>query len=156
MAKLKRQRKYKLKLVDESRLIDLGSVTLTRFRAALFIILFCGIFVLIGIGIVWLTPIKKRLPGYMPPEQRAQTENAYLKVDSLEQLYRVHQAYLDNLIKLIDTDRLPDVADTVGDAIPLMPDSLMVSSEVEREFMKKMEEAGYIITVTNDYNDSDR
>lgn len=89
----------------------------------------------------------------MPPEQRAKTEESYLKVDSLQELYKVHQAYLDNLVKVLDTDRAPEIPDTVGNPLPFMPDSLIVSSEIELMFLKKMEEAGYIITLNEDYTE---
>lgn len=143
--------KYKVKLFDEAHLVDRGGFTVTWVRVIAVSILIMGIFIFIGIGIVWFTPVKKKLPGYMPPDQRARTEEACMKVDSLQELYKVHQAYLDNLIKVLDTERNPDIVDTVGSALPLVPDSLMVSSEIEKEFMKKMEEAGYVITVNKDY-----
>ena len=153
---MKRRSRLKVKFFDEAHLVDRGGFTVTWLRVALATLVVMGIFILIGIGIVWFTPVKKKLPGYMPPAQRARTEQAYLKVDSLEELYKVHQAYLDNLVKVLDTDRRPDFIDTLDNALPLVPDSLMVSSEIEREFMKKMEEAGYIITVNQDYKDNDQ
>lgn len=145
---------YKVKIIDESRLVEKGAFSLTRTRVVLTML--CGmlVFIGIGIGIVCLTPVKKLLPGYMKPDQRVRTEEAFMKVDSLQQLYRVQQAYLDNLVKVLDTDRQPDLPDTARAALPLIPDSLMVSSEIEREFMKKMEEAGYVITINQDYEES--
>lgn len=148
---MKKKQKFKVKIYDEAHLVDRGGFTVTWVRVALAALIGCGLFVMIGVGIVWFTPVKKRLPGYMPPAQRAMTEEAYLRVDSMQELYRVHQAYLENLVKILDTDREPDLPDTLGLAMPLMPDSLMVSSEIEREFMRKMEEAGYIIAITEGY-----
>lgn len=145
--------KYKVKIYDEAHLVDRGGFSLTWPRVILFSLFFMVFFIAIGMGIVWFTPIKNRLPGYLRNEERIKTEEAYLKVDSIEQLYTVHQAYLDNLVKILNVDRNPDVADTVARALPLIPDSIMVSSEIEREFMKKMEEAGYIITINQEYED---
>ena len=145
--------KYKIKIYDEAHLVDHGEISVSWVKFSIVAVLAVAFFMLIGVGIVWYTPLKKKLPGYMPPEQRAKTEESYLKVDSIAQLYTVHQAYLDNLVKILDTDRNPDLPDTVLRALPLMPDSLLVSSEIEREFMKKMEEAGYIIAVKNDYKE---
>lgn len=151
---MKNRRKYKVRIVDEAHLVDKGGFSLTWPRMMFVVLGVLVVFVLLGIGIVCLTPVKKLLPGYMRPDQRVRTEEAYLKVDSLEELYKVHQAYLDNLVKVLDTDREPDIPDTVGAALPMIPDSLMVSSEIEKEFMKKMEEAGYIITINRDYEDA--
>lgn len=150
---MKRRAKWKVRLIDEAHLVDRGSFTITGWRVGLATFCIVVFFVLVGVGIVWFTPVKKRLPGYMPPEQRARTEEAYLRVDSLRQLYMVQQAYIDNLVRVLDTDRVPEKADTTNGALPLMPDSLLVSSEIEREFMKKMEEAGYVVTINREYED---
>lgn len=151
---MKNKPKYKVRIFDEAHLVEKGSFSLTWPRIILATLAVMVVFIAIGVGIICFTPAKKLLPGYMRPDQRVRTEDAYLKVDSLRELYRVHQAYLDNLLKLLDTDREPGVPDTAGMALPLIPDSLMVSSEIEKEFMKKMEEAGYIITINQDYEDS--
>lgn len=150
---MKRRHRYSIKIYDEAHLVDRGSITITWPRVVICCLIVVAVFVGIGIGIVWFTPLKGNLPGYLQTEQRAKTEDAYLKVDSLQHIYKVHQAYLDNLIKLLDEDRNPDVADTVARALPLLPDSIMVSSEVEKEFMKKMEEAGYVVAITEEYKE---
>lgn len=151
---MKRKAKYRVRIVDESHLVDKGGFSLTWPGIVAAIVGLFIFFTALGIGIVYFTPVKKLLPGYMQSGLRLRTEEAYLKVDSLQELYTVHQAYLDNLVKVLDTDRQPDIPDTLGEALPLLPDSLMVSSEIEREFMKKMEEAGYIITITEDYEET--
>lgn len=152
---MKRRPRYKFRIYDEAHLVDRGGFSLSWFGMVASLVGIVVLFTAIGLGIVFFTPIKRWLPGYMRNDQRLRTEEAYLKVDSLQQLYTVHQAYLDNLVKVLDTDREPDIPDTVGSAMPLIPDSLMVSSEIELQFMKKMEEAGYIIAITEEYNDSE-
>ena len=147
----RRKPKYKITIYDETHLTDRGSFSLSRARILIGFIAVLIIFIAIGLVIVRFSPIKKWLPGYLGAEERLRTEEAFLKTDSLEELYILHQAYLDNIVKLLDTDREPDVPDTTANALPLMPDSIMVSSEIEREFIKKMEEAGYIIAITKDY-----
>ena len=79
----------------------------------------------------------------MPPEERSKTEEAYLRADSLQMLYDVHQAYLENLIKIMDPTRKPDKPDTTRHAWRLEPDSLSAASEIEKEFVRRMEKAGY-------------
>lgn len=152
---MKNRHKYKVRIYDEAHLVEKGGFSLTWPRLILAFLTVFIVFSAIGISIVCFTPIRKLLPGYLQPDQRVKTEEAYLRIDSLQELYKVHQAYIDNLVKVLDTDREPDVPDTVGLALPMIPDSLMVSSEIEREFMKKMEEAGYIIAITEDYEERD-
>ena len=152
---MKKKHRYKVRIEDEAHLVEKGSFYLTWPRVIGMTVAVAIILFALGFGIIYFTPLKKILPGYMRPDQRGRTEEAYLKVDSLQELYKIHQAYLDNLVKVLNTDRKPDLPDTVGAALPMMPDSLMVSSEIEREFMKKMEQAGYIVTITEDYEESE-
>ena len=152
---MKGKPKYRVKIYDEAHLVDRGSFSVSWLKVSLAALLFMELFIGIGIGIVWFTPLQKKLPGYMPPEQRAKTEETYLRVDSLHELYKMHQAYLDNIVKVLDADRAPDVPDTIGAPLSVIPDSLLVSSEIELKFLKKMEEAGYIITLNEDYTDED-
>lgn len=153
---MKKRPRYKLKIYDEAHLIEKGGISLTWPRIIGITLGIALFFIAIGIGIVWFTPIKNGLPGYLRTDQRLQTEEALLRTDSLEQLYTIHQAYLDNLVKVLDPDREPDLPDTAARAIPLIPDSIMVSSEIEREFIKKMEEAGYIITINKEYEETEQ
>lgn len=152
---MRRRPKYKVKIYDEAHLVDRGGFSLTWPRVILFSLILILIFGGMGVALVWFTPLKNKLPGYLRTEERVKTEQAILRMDSIEQLYTVHQAYLDNLVKVLDTDREPDVPDTVARALPLIPDSIMVSSEIEKEFLKRMEEAGYIIAITKDYEENE-
>lgn len=79
----------------------------------------------------------------MPAEERSRTEDAYLKADSLQMLFDVHQDYIENILKIMDPDREPDIPDSTANAWRLSPDSLSAASEIEKEFIKRMEKAGY-------------
>lgn len=148
--RIKKGSKYKLKIYDEAHLIDRGGFSLSWWKLTLFGLVFIAFFIAVGIGIVWFTPIKKRLPGYMVPEQRDRTEEAFLRVDSLHKLYAINQAYMENLMKVLDTERDPDMPDTLNGAIPFIPESLLEASEAEKEFVRKMAAAGYIVELPND------
>lgn len=135
--------RYRARIYDEAHLIDRGSFRISWFRVLFGVLLLVGIGIAIGFSIVWYSPIKKQLPGYMPPDERSKTEEAYLRADSLQMLYDVHQAYLENLLQVMDPNRMPDERDTTTNAWRLEPDSLSAASEIEREFVKRMGEAGY-------------
>lgn len=140
---MKRRSRIRVKFYDEAHLIDRGGFRITWWGVALTAILFMGVFILIGMAIIWYSPIKRNLPGYMAPAQRAKTEVATLKVDSIQALYNVHQAYFENLMKVLNTDRHPDKIDTTGTAYAFTPDSLMGTTPIEQEFIKKMKQRGY-------------
>ena len=135
--------KYRVRIYDEAHLVDRGGFRISWFRVLFMILFLVAVGAAIGFSIVWYSPIKQQLPGYMPPEERSKTEEAYLRADSLQMLYDVHQAYLENLIKIMDPTRKPDNPDTTQHAWRLEPDSLSAASEIEKEFVRRMEKAGY-------------
>lgn len=150
---MRRRRKYKVKIYDEAHLEDRGEFSLSWWRVLPVVLAFAVIFIFIGVGIVWFTPVKKKLPGYMKTDQRARTEEAYTRVDSLEQLYTLHQAYLDNLLEVLNSNRDPETYDTTAVVLLSNSDTLKVASEIEKQFFKRMEEAGYITSIQPQNND---
>lgn len=135
--------KYRVRIYDEAHLIDRGGFRFTWWRLAAAISLILIIGILIGFSIVWFSPIKRQLPGYLQTEQRSLTEDAYLKVDSLMVLHEVQQEYLQRLLKVLDNEREPDIPDSTDNARPLEPDSLAAASAIEKEFVKRMQQRGY-------------
>lgn len=89
----------------------------------------------VATGLIMLTPLRQLLPGYMRDEQRMQTEQAMMRVDSLTEEYKGNDAYVKNLLEVFNTGRTP------GDASKNMPspaystDSLMQASDRERKFV---------------------
>ena len=143
---MRRKKDLRLKLYDENHLVERGSIKFTWFRFALLCVAFAAIFVGIGMGIIWFTPVKNNLPGYMPVQQRSHTEEAVIQLDSLEAVYKINQAYIDNIATILDPERPATVAeDTLSSALPIEIDSLLLPSEIELEFVRKMENAGYVI-----------
>lgn len=135
--------KYRVRIYDEAHLIDRGGFRISWFRVLIAVLFLVGVGAVIGFCIVWYSPIKQQLPGYMPADERSKTEEAYIKVDSLQMLYDVHQEYLENLLKVMDPNREPDAPDTTSNAWRLEPDSLSAASEIEKEFVRRMQQAGY-------------
>lgn len=135
--------RYRVSIYDEAHLIDKGSFGISWFRILIAVFFLVLLGAAIGFSIVWYSPIKKQLPGYMPADERTKTEEAYIKVDSLQMLYDIHQEYLENLLKMMNPDRNPDAADTTSNAWRLEPDSLSAASEIELEFIRRMQKAGY-------------
>ena len=143
---MRKKSRLKLKLYDENHLIDRGEIRFSWLRVGLLTLAFGIFFICAGMAIVWFTPIKNQLPGYMPVEQRSDTEIAVLKLDSLEAIYKINQDYIDNLATILDPDHEPRVtADTISPAVRIELDSLLLPSEIELEFIRKMEDAGYVI-----------
>ena len=147
--------KYRVRIYDEAHLIDRGGFRISWFRIISVMFFLVALGAAIGFSVVWYSPIKKQLPGYMPADERTKTEEAYIRVDSLQMLYEVNQAYLDNLLKIMDPTREPDPQDTTSNAWRLEPDSLSAASAIEKEFVKRMRQAGYKTTASGDSLHSD-
>lgn len=135
------RRKYRLIIEDESHLKQVMS---RRFNiwilsaVAFFIIIVC--FIIAGL-IISSTPLRTLLPGYMKQSQRSETEESIMRLDSLMTAYEINQKYIDNFLRVIDTDR------PSGDSAMLAPasrdlssDSLMGRSERENRFISEMED----------------
>lgn len=102
------------------------------FLAVMF--LFAGIFII-------ATPLKTLLPGYMKQQERTATEENILRLDSIQAVYETNQAYIENFVKALDTERIPnDSILMVGETRELSSDSLLPASPLERKFVNAMEE----------------
>ncbi len=138
---MKRHPKYLLKLEDESRLSCIFNIKLTRFGMWAAGILFLAVmFLFAGIFII-ATPLKTLLPGYMKQQERTATEENILRLDSIQAVYETNQAYIENFVKALDTERIPnDSILMVGETRELSSDSLLPASPLERKFVNAMEE----------------
>ncbi|MDE5807808.1 MAG: M23 family metallopeptidase, partial [Muribaculaceae bacterium] len=98
--------------------------------------------VVAGSFIVMLTPLHTLLPGYLKENQRSATEENLLRLDSLRNVYETNQRFIDNYLRITDTDRFP-LDSTIlnkADSLPKITDSLMLPSKRESMFVAKMEE----------------
>lgn len=92
-------------------------------------------------AIVMLTPLRTLLPGYMKESQRSATEEGLLRLDSLMDAYEEKSAYIDNFLRVTDTDRIPgDSSMMTPTERELTPDSLLTASNRERKFVSQMAE----------------
>lgn len=136
-----RLRKYRLTIVDAGRLHRVWSVRISRLRLVCTAVLCAALLMGIGAAAVFLTPIKRQVPGYMTGEERRQVTASLSRLDTLSLVLASNQAYLSNVMKLMDTERQPaDSAQASAGVKPLPLDSLKTASPAEREFVAMMEE----------------
>lgn len=97
--------------------------------------------VFFGCFIVLLTPLHTLLPGYLKENQRSATEENLMRLDSLGNVYETHQRYIDNFLRITDTERIPgDSVLMKGDSVLSNRDTLLPPSSRERKFVARMEE----------------
>ena len=133
---MKPRRKLRLKLYDEARLTEKWGIRFswTGFVAVSLIIM-CAC-VGIGIGIVWFTPLKVRLPGYMEESQRTASADMLLHLDSLIDINEKNQRFLDNIAAVLEPDKTP--ADTAKSNYRhglFTPEELADASEKEIQYV---------------------
>lgn len=138
---MKGHKKFKIIIEDESRLQNVASWSLSPAKIALLIALAIILMLVVGYLFVLLTPAKNLIPGYFRASQRAATEQALLRADSLMDNWRRNEIYLQNLRQVFDIQRLPsDSLNASRNTESFSPDSLMPASAEEQRFAKMMQD----------------
>lgn len=138
---MKKKRKYRIIIEDESHLSTLAETRLSRSALAGVAAGVLAVCVSIAVIIIMFTPLRTLLPGYMNNSQRVATEDNLMRLDSLSEEYSTNQAYIDNCLKVLDENRVP--SDSSAEAMltrGLIPDSLTGASAIEAAFVSRMEE----------------
>lgn len=138
---MKPQTKYKITIEDESHLTEVASrrFTLVGFCVTMGVILLLSL-ILAGL-IISSTPLRTLLPGYLKESERSATEEGLMRLDSLMEVYEKNQAYIDNIMRVTDTERTS--SDSTGITRPermSVTDSLIGPSKQEQRFVNQMEE----------------
>lgn len=140
---MRRHRAFRLTIDDATRLERVASVRLTPAQMVALGVALLTAMIIAGSLLVMLTPIKRLMPGFMNPDQRAQTEERLLRLDSLTRITQMRDAWLANVLRVLDADRLDSpaqVRDTIDRDWTIEPDSLIGSSPRERRFVASMRE----------------
>ena len=138
---MKPRRIIKLTLSDESRLQQIGSVTITPLKGIVACLVVMLTILAVGFLLVLLTPLKTLIPGYFRESERAATEQALLRVDSIREAYRRNEAYVANIHERLNTTRAPKAAQSSASAPrPIAADSLLPPSAAETSFARVMQE----------------
>lgn len=136
------RKKYRLVLEDESHLEKLGE---WKFSAPALFGLAMGLIalsIIIGFVFVLLTPAKQLIPGYYRPSQRAASEAALMRVDSIKDALDINNRYIENILYALDTERgaKSDSSIITTSAPVLSSDSLLPASKEETRFVHMMQE----------------
>lgn len=134
-------KRLRIRLDDEAHLQSIADFSLSRGAVATIIAASVAVFLFLAAVIIMVTPVRTLLPGYMKQQQRSATEDNLLRLDSLRAEYEINQRYIDNFLRVADTDRIPaDTAEMSAAPLSLTPDSLLIPSPRENKFVGMMEE----------------
>ncbi len=147
---MKRRPRYKISIEDESRL-----ETKAAFSASPLRWLFLGgvavlSIMVLGVFVVFLSPLRMLLPGYLKESERAETEMQLLRLDSIRMAYEANASFLNNIIRVISPTTLAGASDgaTVPESITAETDTipksmrtpLLSASKEEERFSAMMRE----------------
>lgn len=91
--------------------------------------------------LLFYSPLKKLMPGYVSPDVRHQIVESSLRIDSLSNAVRRHQLYVMNLQDILRGEVRIDSVSTIDSLTILRSEHLMERSEREKEFSRNYEEA---------------
>lgn len=133
--------RYRLTFVNENTFNNVWSLKLSRLKVWLLTATVIAGIVCIVATIMVATPLSSLLPGYMKPQERHEQIIAGLRIDSIAARMEINNAYIDNLAAILNDDIALDSAALTDKATrPISPDSLLPTSERERNFVKQWEE----------------
>ena len=146
---MKALKKYRVSIEDESRLRQIVSVSVRPYvlwtaGTAVFVLLLT-----IAGMLIMATPLRTLLPGYLKQDERTAAEQGLLRLDSIRDAYSLNSQYIDNILTVLDTDRIPtDSIQKTTTPNELPPDSLLPASPREREFINEIKSRDkYNITI---------
>lgn len=116
-----------------------------RFTVSRFGILLCMLVAIVLVATIttvmlFYSPLKRYMPGYVNPEQRVLLLEASQRVDSLYETVQRHQLYVMNLQGILKGEIKVDSVSSIDSLTVLRSTDLMERTEREAEFVRNYEE----------------
>ena len=128
---------YRLDFIAENTFNRVWSVRMTRARAFWALAGAVAAVAALIFVILAYTPLRGLLPGSLRGDLRAQYLEASLRLDSLENVTRTNQNYLQNIVAILKDEHPDQAAPVASEAVRQLSDSLLRASEAEREFVRR-------------------
>ena len=97
---------------------------------------------ILGAFLLFITPARTLLPGYLKDSERAATEEQLMRLDSLQTICRMNEDFLTNIMTVLNTDREAIAVKhiEISDSVDFFSDSIMPTSQEEINFVAMMRE----------------
>lgn len=132
--------KYRISVINENTLEEVWKIKASMFTGAILFLMVAFLLITITSVIIITTPIRYYLPGYLDVEIREKAVRAAIKIDSLEQAVRSHDAYVYNIRQILAGTLNVDSVTQVDSVYISEEDPILEKSEREKEFVTKYEE----------------
>lgn len=94
----------------------------------------------ITVLLLFYSPLKQLMPGYVSPDVRRQIVESSLRIDSLSDAVQRHRLYVMNIQDLLRGEVKIDSVNTIDSLTILRSEDLMKRTDREKEFARKYEE----------------
>lgn len=139
-SQFKTPKRFRLMFVNDNTFNSVWEIKMSQTRVVISIIAIIVAIIGILTALFMYTPIRTLLPGYLEGDLRQQYQNATMRIDSLTTSMNIHNAYLDNIVDImnddIDTATVKHQALTSTTSI----DSIIGASEQENQFARQFKE----------------
>ena len=115
-------------------------IVTSQFVLSLYILAIVCIVATFTTLMLFYSPLKTLMPGYISPDVRRQMVESALRLDSLSEAVQRHQLYVMNIQDILRGDVRVDSVSTIDSLTMLRSEDLMESTEREQEFARKYEE----------------
>ena len=112
----------------------------SRFFISLYILALTLVVAGVTTLLLFYSPLKKLMPGYVSPDVRRQIVESTLRLDSLSNAVQRQQLYVMNIQDILRGEVRVDSASTIDSLTILRSEDLMERTEREKEFARKYEE----------------
>lgn len=137
---MKTHSRYKIRIEDETRLETVAEYSASPLKYAVLGFAVAVIFMALGALLVFLTPARTLLPGYLKESERAQGEMQMMRLDSIRQAYEVNARFIGNIMDVLNPAESVRHEAALSDSISHMTDSLLPTSAEEQSFLRMMNE----------------
>lgn len=115
-------------------------MSVSRFLVSMYLLALTVVVAGITVLLLFYSPLKKYMPGYVGPEARQQIVEAVFRLDSLSEAVQRHQLYVMNIQDILRGEVQMDSVSTIDSLTVLRSEDLMQRTEREKEFTRKYEE----------------
>ena len=116
-------------------------ISTSRFFISLYVLLLVSIVAGVTTLLLFYSPLKRLMPGYVSPDVRRQIVESSLRIDSLSDAVQRHRLYVMNIQDILRGEVRVDSASTIDSLTILRSEDLMERTEREKEFTRKYEES---------------
>ena len=112
----------------------------SQFIISLYILAIIIIAASITVLLLFYSPLKQLMPGYVSPDVRRQIVESSLRLDSLSDAVQRHHLYVMNIQDILRGEVKMDTVSSIDSLTVLRSEDLMERTEREKEFTRKYEE----------------